>query len=817
MSDISANGCVFVAEQDFTLEFRLGEMRMTIALLADDIIRVRYAVDEQFIAQRSWDTALGDAAFAGSKFEFKQDDDAYYINLTEGKSYIRLNKKDGCLSFCDDKGHYFAADMAPPTCEELKLEKTRITCPTGDKLPEGGAQREWHLRKKMTDNEGYYGFGQRSGFNDRRGRVVSNWTIDPPFGHGRFHDNLYQAHPFFLSLQPGFAWGCFVHSSWHSQFDVGASNAEVLEMRVQGNECDYYLFTGPTPAAVVEQLTRLTGRPFMPPMWALGYHQSRWSYYNEEEFLYIANEFRQRDIPLDVLHMDIDYMDDFRVFSFNNTRLSDVASMNRSLRKLGVRTVTIVDPGVKDDLFSGYQVALDGIKNSAFIRKTDGTLFTACVWPEQSFFPDFADASARAWWGEQHRFLLDRGISGIWNDMNEPAIFTSHFQQPAPMPLATPQGVGDERTVHAEVHNLYGQLMGRATYEGLLALRPEERPWVLTRSGFTGVQSHCAAWMGDNHSWWEHLELSLPQLAGMGLSGVPHVGVDIGGFADNSTPELFARWIEMGAFYPFMRNHTCAGTQRQEPWSFGEKVEDIARESIKMRYRLLPYFYTLSHLSQHDGMPILRPMLYDFPDDPACYHLHDQVMIGPSLLVAPILQPGRDHRAVYLPEGGWYDFSSGKHYAGGEWIIADAPLERIPVYARAGTLLPMGNVRASTDEPMSELTIAAFLGNGEGLLIEDDGISFAYQNGEICETKMKLEELTNGARFKIEQRTGNYTPAARKITLKLHVGKPISNENIVSTLDIKSDMIEKSGYPDGIIAMSWNDDGLAHDIQVNWE
>ena len=316
MSDTSLPGCILLAENNSTLEFRLGEMRMKITLVADDIIRVRYSIDEQFIVPRSWDTALSDDSFAGTNFEFKQDEDAYYINLTDGKIYLRLAKKDGRLSFIDAFSHSFAADMAPPICAELALNKTRITCPTGDQLPEGGAKREWHLSKSMTENEGYYGFGQRSGFNDRRGRVVSNWTIDPPFGHGRSHDNLYQAHPFFLSLRPGFAWGCFVHSSWHTQFDIGASDPEVLEMRIQGDECDYYLFTGPTPAAVVEQLTRLTGRPFMPPMWALGYHQSRWSYYNEEEFLYIANEFRQRDIPLDVIHMDIDYMDDFRCFHF---------------------------------------------------------------------------------------------------------------------------------------------------------------------------------------------------------------------------------------------------------------------------------------------------------------------------------------------------------------------------------------------------------------------------------------------------------------------------------------------------------------------
>ena len=812
MSERTFTACRFVAQRTSGMEFSIAGFRLLITFLDTDILRVRYTAEKKFTARRSWDTALDDNAFTPLSPNMIDDGTAYVLDA--GGIRVMVHKDDGRLAFRDVAGHEFAADAAPLHRDTLSLGKTRITCPDGDTLPEGAASTEWRLRKRMHPRELYLGFGERSGLLDRRGRVISNWTIDPPFGHGRAHDNLYQAHPTFMALHDGFAWGCFVHASWHTQFDVGLRDPNVLDMHIQGGECDYYLFTGPTPAAVVEQLTRLTGRPCLPPLWALGYHQSRWSYMTEAEVLEIAAEFRAREIPLDVLHLDIDYMDGFRVFSFDPQRFPTVKTMTESLRAQGIRTVTIVDPGVKDDLYSGYKVARDGVNKGVFLQNTDGTLFTGCVWPGRSFFPDFADANARAWWGTQHRFLLDHGIDGVWNDMNEPAIFTMHFKEPYPIPLATPQGRGKERTVHAEVHNLFGLLMGRASYQGLLALRPQERPWILTRSGFTGIQQYAAAWMGDNHSWWEHLELSLPQLMSMGLSGVPHVGVDIGGFADNCHAELYARWIQMGVFYPFMRTHTCGGSMRQEPWSFGDAVTDIAREAIQLRYRLLPYLYTLAHCAHRDGMPILRPLLYDFPADTTTYHLHDQLMFGPSLLIAPIVHPGRDHRAVYLPAGRWFDFWNGEAIDGGRWIVSEAPLTRIPVYVRGGAVLPLGNVRASTDIPISNLTLAAYLGDGESKLIEDDGISFAYRQGTIAETTMLISELSQGARVQLHARRGDYIPAPRTITLSLYTGQTILPNALAVT--VNGAPCGDWEYAGGMISLHWSDDGAARDIDFCW-
>jgi alpha-glucosidase len=307
--------------------------------------------------------------------------------------------------------------------------------------------------------------------------------------------------------------------------------------------------------------------------------------------------------------------------------------------------------------------------------------------------------------------------------------------------------------------------MGKATYEGLKALRPDERPWVLTRSAFLGTQAYCAAWMGDNSSWWEHLEGSLPQLMSMGLSGATHVGVDIGGFFDNATADLYMRWIELGTFYPFMRTHTSAGSRRQEPWSFGVEVEAIARQSIERRYRLLPYLYTLAHLAHRTGSPILRPVSFDFPDDPETFHLNTQAMVGPHLLIAPIVAPGTNHRMVYLPAGGWYDFHSGESLEGGRHIIVHAPPGRIPVFVRAGAALPLANVRQSTDEPLTELTWQIYPGEtqSEWTLIEDDGISFGFQRGETAETTVRLEPSGDKLTVRVSAPQGTYRPSARQV------------------------------------------------------
>jgi alpha-glucosidase len=758
------------------IEMPLGEGRMEVAFVTPSIVRVRYSAKDEFAPRRSWSPVKEDKTFGTPDVTLTNREGALMLD-SGGGVRVKIDTKHGKVGFSDPDGQTFAADTAPIEWGEVLFPFYHFGQEEeGAHLPDH-AKIEATLTKRMAKDEVYLGFGERIGQLDRRARRLTNWTADPAWGHGRGHDNLYQAQPVFMAQRPGLAWGLYLNCTWFSQFDVGSGEANRLSMITHGGELEYYLIYGPTPAQVVDGLTQLTGRPALPPLWSLGYHQSRWSYMDEAEFRMLAREFRERQIPIDVLHFDIDYMRGYRDFTWDPERFPAPKELITELREQGIRAVTIVDPGVKYDMGNNYRVADEGVMHSHFVKAADGTLFSGYCWPDAALFPDFTKAETRKWWGEQHPALTIMGVAGIWNDMNEPAIFERPFSEGSspqkPMPLGTPHGDANERTVHAEVHNLYGYLMGKATYEGLRRIRPDERPWVLTRSAFVGSQVYCAAWMGDNNSWWEHLEASLPQLMSMGLSGATNVGVDIGGFFDNATEELYMRWVEVGTFYPFMRTHTSMGSRRQEPWSFGEEVETVARQAIELRYRLLPYFYTLAHDAHRTGAPMFRPLSYDFPDDTETYHLHTQVMVGPHLMIAPIVTPGMNYRMVYLPDGIWYDFHTGQKVEGKHHRVVHATPGRMPIFVRGGAVLPMGNLRQSTNEPLTELTLNIYPGAtaSDLTLIEDDGISFAYQRGGVAETTVLVDPLPGKTRVTVLERVGAYQPPARSIRLVIHGGE----------------------------------------------
>jgi len=359
--------------------------------------------------------------------------------------------------------------------------------------------------------------------------------------------------------------------------------------------------------------------------------------------------------------------------------------------------------------------------------------------------------------------------------MNEPAINDRPFGDEGEkiwFPLDAPQGdqgseMNPNRVTHAEAHNLYGSMMARSCAEGLEKLR-QNRSFVLTRSGYAGIQRWSSVWMGDNHSLWDHLEMSLPMLCNMGLSGVAFVGCDIGGFASNATAELFARWMQVGMLYPLMRGHSALTTAQHEPWTFGDRTEKICREYINLRYQLLPYIYTLFWQAATTGAPILRPLLYDFPNDPHTYTLHDQVLLGSSLMAAPIYRPGVEHRAVYLPAGTWYDWWSGKCHTGSTHILAHAPLEKMPLYVKAGAIIPMQPVMQYVDErSLDPLTIRVWQGEGEFTLYEDDGDTFAYKDNSYTTTKFSVNSEKNQVIFAINQREGSWFLPSREVIVEL--------------------------------------------------
>lgn len=735
-----------------TLLLDYGGPRIAITILTDRIIRVRLAPQGTFMARRSWAVVAADEVFPEIPFEVAETEQT--LTLRTATLSIHIKRDNGNLSFADAHGQAFCADEGGMKWSQDTTKSHSVAC-----------------AKHIEAGEHFFGFGQRTGQLDKRGRHLTNWATDPAHEHGPGSDPLDLAIPVFLALRPGLAYGVFFNNTWRSHFDMGARQPGLWQMEAAGGELDYYVIYGPTPERVSEGLAQLLGTMPLPPRWALGYHQSRWGHATDSMIRDLATQFRQRELPCDVIHLDIDYMHGYRVFTWDPQRFPEPQKLLSDLHSTGFHIVTIVDPGVKAD--PAYEVYRTGMEQDVFIHRADGDVFHGYVWPDDSVFADYTRPEVRQWWGDMQKALVDVGVNGTWNDMNEPAVFERPFSQGigkvGTIALDAIQGPEGERTTHAEVHNLFGSGMARASYEGLRRTLGDERPFVLTRSGFAGVQAWGACWMGDNHSWWEHLEMAMPQLMNMGLSGVPFVGTDIGGFNGNASGELFARWMQFGILSPFCRAHSSIDTERHEPWVFGTYIEAICRKYLRLRYRLLPYLYTLFWEASQRGTPILRPLLYHFPDDPVTYPLHDQVMLGPYMMAAPIYHPGREHRHVYLPEGVWYDWWTDERFTGPTHLLAHAPLDSMPLYVPAGAIIPSGpELHYTEEQPLHPLTLDIYPGNTTSTLYEDDGHSFAYEHDQFALTRYSLRLTNDQLEFNIDGRTGKYIPPARQLLLRMH-------------------------------------------------
>lgn len=735
-------------QQDRHLYFACEQGCLKLSILAANVIRVRFTPATEFLPNRSWAVTLDDQQWEVTNFEVQETADGWEIKTTD--LTLKLTRATGRLQCYDTRGRSFASD--------------------GGELGIGwrtGAVAAW---KEINPEEHFYGFGERTGLLDKRSEIKTNWTIDS-IDYDSLTDEMYQAIPFFMALRPELAYGIFFNTTYWSRFDVGVTEPGVLRMETRAPELDYYIIYGPKPERILTSYTLLTGRMPLPPRWSLGYHQSRWGYDSEDVVRTLAHEFRQREIPCDVIHLDIDYMRGFRVFTWSPKRFPHPKELLDKLQQDGFKVVTIVDPGVKYEPESDYEAFDEAIKQNYLIRKPDGQLFYGYVWPEKSVFPDFMRPEVRTWWGNSHKTLLEAGVAGIWNDMNEPSIADRPFGDKGnkiTFPLDTQQGAKDEQATHSETHNIYGLMMVKASYEALQQQRPSQRSFVLTRSGYAGIQRYSAVWMGDNQANWEQLELSIPMLCNMGLSGVAFVGSDIGGFAGNATAELFARWVQLGILYPFMRAHSAMSTARREPWVFGAKIEDLCRKYIQLRYRLLPYLYTLFWQATQTGSPIFRPLLYNYPNDRKTYELHDQVFLGEGLMAAPVYRPGVEYRAVYLPEGVWYDWWTGERFNGPTHILAPAPLDIMPLYVKAGSIIPLYPVTQHIESEIpSQLTLRVFPGGGEFTLYEDDGDSFDYGEGNFSTTTYRVFGEQQYLVVEIAPRQGIYSVPQREVTVEV--------------------------------------------------
>ena len=586
----------------------------------------------------------------------------------------------------------------------------------------------------------YYGFGEKALPLARQQQYMTMWNTDAP-NYAPCTDPLYQDIPFFIALRNGVAYGVFFDNTWRSYFDMGKTDPARYTFGADGGDLDYYVFSGGrerSPARVLSAYTALTGRMPLPPLWALGYQQSRYSYTPAGRVRKVAHEFRARGIPADVIYLDIDYMDGFRIFTWSPERFAEPKQLLDDLHALDFHPVAIVDPGIKvDDTYAIYR---DGRDRGMFVRDGAGQELHAHVWPGNCAFPDFTDPKARAWFGSLYAGFLDQGVSGFWNDMDEPATFAPDTGEPIlvhdpakTFPLDARQAGDGMPGTHARYHNVYGMQMARATFEGLRKLRPDKRPLVLTRAGYAGVQRYSAVWTGDNVASWEHLALSIPMLASLSISGVPFVGADIGGYAGSPSAELYARWLQAAVLTPFFRTHAETGSADREPWSFGTKFERINRTTIELRYRLLPYLYTLFAQSERDGSPVMRPLWFDYPADYRTYLLEDEFLVGRDLLVAPVVREGETARQVYFPRGDdWIDWWDGTRHAGGTSAGIRAPIERLPLFVRAGASVPVQPVVQHTGAMAhTPLTVAVATGSpGEGSIYQDAGDGYGYRHGE---------------------------------------------------------------------------------------
>ncbi len=607
------------------------------------------------------------------------------------------------------------------------------------------SESRWNCFFALPDGAKCLGLGQRlSGFN-LRGRAHTLFNYSDSL-HIPTLDTMYMSIPFLIVRHQEQYYGIFLDSPARQRWSLdveldGNASIELLSRR----GWTVYMFAESSLPDLLAAYTSLTGRSDLPPTWALGHQQSRWSYPDARTVLDVARQFRSRQIPCDTIVLDIDYMDEYRVFTHSPERFPDFKETVDQLAAENFRVVAIVNPCVKKD--AKYYVYQDGRKSDYFCKKADDKPFYAKVWPGQCVFPDYLRQDVRLWWAAFHGFYTENNVAGIWNDMNEPCL----IGQACPLPLEAIELPKENHQLfmqqseeglvgHFEVRNLYGHQMTRATYEGLKALKPDERPFVLSRSGYAGTQRFAAVWMGENMSWWEHLAVSIPMLLNVGLSGVPFCGVDIGGFGDDCSPELLARWYALGIFYPFMRNHCSKEGSPQEPWAFGSEVEEYIRHFIKTRYQLLPYIRNLFWEHVRNGAPLMRPLIWAYPQDSFAAEVDDQFLFGSDILVAPVVKRGQSARSVYLPEGRWYPFEGGEPMEGGKVHTVTFGLGQVPAFVREGAVIPLADPMQSTSQyEHVPVTFKCYGENAIGLYVEDDGVSYEYQEDGYNEWLLRLE------------------------------------------------------------------------------
>ena len=632
-----------------------------------------------------------------------------------------------------------------------------------DVIPISWRGEEFTITKSMPEDEHYFGLGDKAGPLDHRNQAFTMWNTDA-YAWQESTDPLYKTIPFLVGLRKGVSYGVLFDNTYREHWEFGKRAADQYSFGAEGGEADYYFIYGPSPKRVVEAFTALVGRTPLPPLWSLGFQQSRYSYYPEARAREIVNTYRQKKIPLDVIYLDIDYQRENRPFTVDTQRFPNFSGMIHDFAGQGVRTVLITDLHIKRE--PGYAPYDSGKAGDFFVKNPDGTEFVGPVWPGPSVFPDFTRKAARDWWGGLYKEFVDDGVAGFWNDMNEPSVF-ERADKTIPVDVidrVEEPGEPPRTTNQREIHNVFGMLNSEGTYEGLLKLRPDVRPFVLTRATYAGGHRFAASWTGDNSSTWNHMRISVPMLENLGISGFALIGDDIGGYAGSPQPDLLTKWIELGTFNPIDRDHTEKGSANQEPWVHGATHDAIRKRYIEERYRLMPYIYTSVEQMTHDGVPVMRPLFLEYPEQEALItdvHWKDsEYLFGRDLLVAPAPYEFEQSYPVQLPQGSlWYDYWTGKQVQPGH-IDINPTLDTLPVFVRGGAIVPRQPLVQNTGEkPQGPLELRVYPDRScQGALYMDDGVSFNYSKGDYLRVDYSCEGYEDALKVKVSPQKGSYKP-----------------------------------------------------------
>ena len=612
---------------------------------------------------------------------------------------------------------------------------------------------------QMAENDIVYGLGEANrGINKRGYCYISNNTDIPE--HTEDQRSLYGAHNF-LVVSGEKTFGLFVDYPARLTFDIGYTRMDTLTIRCEEANLYLYLIEGESAYEIVRAFRKLIGRSYIPPKFAFGYGQSRWGYVTKEDFYKVAEGYRKNHIPMDMIYMDIDYMQDYKDFTLNKKNFQDFPEFVQKMKEQNLRLVPIIDAGVKVE--KEYEVYEEGVKNGYFCKREDGSDFIAAVWPGDTHFPDMLNEDARRWFGEKYRILTEQGIEAFWNDMNEPAIFytpegvkkaqevvkrflqdtegeTSIFEvRDAIMNLANNKEdyqsfyhqVNGTRIRHDKVHNLFGYYMTRAAGEAFERIAPEKRFLMFSRSSYIGMHRYGGIWTGDNKAWWSHLLLNIKMMPSLNMCGFLYTGADLGGFGADTTRDLLLRWLALGVFTPLMRNHAALGTREQECYQF-ENIADF-RHIIEVRYRLIPYLYSEYMKAALDDDLYFKPLAFTYPKDSMALQVEDQLMLGNEIMIAPIYTQNAKGRYVYLPEemkfvkflsdGTLYEqtLPAGHHYV-------EIALNEVPLFIRQNKCIPIASSAEYVEAiDTKNLTLIGYQ-NAEYTLYEDDGIHKTYDN-----------------------------------------------------------------------------------------